>query len=304
VGWTEDRIHRWLRGLPPARGFPGVSGNDTALLPRLSGRPILCADQTVEGVHYAPSTAPRLVGRKASARALSDLAATAARPRAILVALCAPPDRSAKWIEAVLAGARSMAREHGADLVGGDLACARGPAGIAVAALGETTGGEAPPARDRVRPGQAIGVTGSLGGSRLGRHLRIRPRFDAAGRLVALGATGMMDVSDGLAWDLFRLARASKVRIEVDLARVPVHADARRLSKRDGRTALDHALHDGEDHELVVSLPASAARIAARRLRGFRILGRARRGSGLWLRDATGDLRPWRKSEGGFEHGR
>ncbi len=304
MSWSEDRIHRWLFSLPSGRGRPGVRGSDAAVLAISRGRPVLCVDQTLEGVHYDADTDPRLVGRKAAARALSDLAATAARPRAILIALSAPRETSSKWIESVLAGARSMAQEHGADLVGGDLACARGRAHVTVAAFGETTGKRAPPARDRVRAGQAIVLTGPVGGSRLGRHLRIRPRFDAGRTLFALGATGMMDVSDGLAWDLFRLARTSRVRIEIDLARVPVHPDARRIAVRGGRDPVWHALHDGEDHELIASLPARAAGAAQRRIPGLAILGRAKAGSGLWFVDDAGNVRRWRRAEGGFEHGR
>ena len=302
--WSEDSIHRWLFGLPARPGMPGVAGHDAAAQTALRGRPVWCVDQTIEGVHFESGAAPRAIGAKAAARAISDLAATAARPLAILVALSAPSRRSSKWIRAVLAGARSMARKCGADLVGGDLACASGPAHVTVAALGETGADRSPPRRDRVRVGQAIVLTGPVGGSRLGRHLAIRPRLEAARALVGLGATGMMDTSDGLAWDLFRLARSSRLAIEIDLARVPVHRDARKLARRDGKAALFHALHDGEDHELIASLPAGAAARAARRIPGLVVLGRARRGSGLWLVDAAGRARRWRRSEGGFEHGR
>lgn len=303
MSWSEDQIHRWLLGKPSPRGLVGSAGHDAAVLAELRGRPVVCVDQTIEGVHYAKGTQPRLVGRKAAARALSDLAATAARPRAILVALSAPKGRSSKWIRAVLAGARSMAREYGGDLVGGDLASARGPASVSVAALGAIAGTRRPPGRDRARAGQVVVLTGPVGGSLLGRHLRIRPRIAEGETLFACGATAMMDVSDGLAWDLFRLARASGVRIEIDLARVPVHADARRLAREDPRDPLWHALHDGEDHELVASMSVNAATRARKRLPRLVVLGRASRGSGLWLKDSSGRTRRWLRSEGGFEHG-
>jgi thiamine-monophosphate kinase len=303
VSWSEDDIHRWLFSLASAPGRPGVRGSDAAVLGRLRAKPVVCVDQTIEGVHYDSGADPRLVGRKAAARALSDLAATAALPRAILVALSAPRSTSSKWIRSALAGARSMAREHGADLVGGDLACAGDRVRISVAAFGESTGKRAPPARDRVRPGQSIVLTGPVGGSILGRHLRFQLRFETGRALHALGATGMMDVSDGFAWDLLRLARTSGVRIDLDLARVPVHADARRIARKDGKDPLWHALHDGEDHELIASMPARAAARAAKRLRGLAIVGRASAGSGLFLRDTSGRTRPWRRSEGGYEHG-
>ena len=303
VGWSEDAIHRWLSSRERPRVLSGSRGHDAAVLRRIEDRPAVCVDQTIEGVHFEGDAAPERVGRKAAARALSDLAATAARPVAILVALTAPPDRSAAWIRSVLAGARAAARSCGADLVGGDLACARGPACISVTAVGEASSLRMAPGRDRARPGQALVLTGPVGGSRLGRHLRIRPRLLAGRQLVSLGATAMMDVSDGLAWDLHRLARASRVRIDLELDGVPVHADARKAASRDGRTPLEHALHDGEDHELVATIPAGRVALARARIRGLSRIGRVSRGSGVWLHDARGAARRWRPSAGGWKHG-
>jgi thiamine-monophosphate kinase len=292
LSWAEDAIHRRLAALPTA-DVRGTRGHDAAVLAPSRGRPVLCVDQTVEGVHFRRDADPRLVGRKAAARALSDLAATAARPRAILLALSAPRARSSKWIEGVLAGARSMARSVGADLVGGDLSAAHGPAGLTVAAYGELDGD--PTGRDRARPGEILVITGAVGGSSKGRHLEFRPRLAEGQALRRAGATAMMDTTDGLAWDLFRLARASRVRLELDLAAVPVHRDAR---------SLEDALRDGEDYELVATLPPSVVARARRKITSLRAIGRVRAGSGLWLVDASGRSRRWRRSEGGYEHGR
>jgi thiamine-monophosphate kinase len=296
MGWSEDAIHSWLRSLPAPGSLSGSPGHDAAVLTSIRGAPVLCADQTIEGIHFEPGTAPALVGRKAVGRALSDLAATAARPRAVLVALAVPQSSSERWIRGVLAAARATARAHGADLVGGDLSSTRGPAVVSVAAFGELAGRRKPPGRDRARPGQVVVLTGPVGGSRLGRHLRVRPRIDFGARLLAAGATAMMDVSDGLAWDLHRLARASKVRIDLDLDAVPVHADARRASKIDQRGALDHALHDGEDYELLATL-------ARNRIPGLATIGRVSRGSGLWIHGSGVVTRRWKPSEGGWKHG-
>jgi len=307
VGWKEDEIHRWLRRLGRPRGLAGGRGHDAAVLARGDWRPVVCIDQTIEGVHCSGGTPPHLVGRKAAGRALSDLAATAAAPRAILLGLAAPRTRSSKWVRGVIAGARSMAREHGADLVAGDLACTRGPAVVSVAALGDLGGRKTPPARGRARPGELVLLTGPVGGSLAGRHLRIRPRIRAGRRLHDAGATAMMDVSDGLAWDLHRLARASGVRIEIDLERVPVHEDARAAARTSGRDPLWHALHDGEDHELVACIaPGRWRRCAARARRRFpalRVVGRVLAGRGLLLRDARGATRRWKPGEGGWSHG-
>lgn len=294
--WSEDAIHRWLLRIPAPKSLRGRRGHDAAVLTSIRGAPVLCADQTIEGIHFEPGTAPALVGRKAVGRALSDLAATAASPRAVLVALAAPKESSEGWIRGVLAAARAAARSHGADLVGGDLSSTRGPAVISVTAFGELAGRRSPPGRDRARPGQVVVLTGPVGGSRLGRHLRIRPRILFGERLFAAGATAMMDVSDGLAWDLHRLARASKVRIDLDLDAVPVHADARRASRIDQRGALDHALHDGEDYELLATL-------ARNRIPGLATIASVSRGSGLWIHGSAVVTRRWKPSEGGWKHG-
>jgi thiamine monophosphate kinase len=112
----------------------------------------------------------------------------------------------------------------------------------------------------------------------------------------------MIDVSDGLALDLWRLARASGVR--VDLERLPLHPDARRASRAGTRSALWHGLHDGEDHELLATMaPAALARAS---LRGVKVIGVVRRGTGLFLSSGLlgEDGRMWNPLEGGYRHGK
>jgi thiamine-monophosphate kinase len=267
---------------------------------------VLSVDHTVEGVHFLSSARAEAVGRKAAARAISDLAATAATPRGVWLALGAPSTRSERWMRAVITGVRGMAREHGADLLGGDLCAAAGPARLSVTALGEFESKSRPPGRDRARAGDVVVVTGALGGSLLGRHLRIVPRVAEGRWLFEHGARAMMDVSDGLAWDLFRLARASHVAIDLSLDGVPVHTDAVRRARTTQRTPLWHALHDGEDHELVATLPSRMLprllSSAKRRCPGFAVIGRVRAGAGLFLCDAS-SRRRWSVREGGYRHG-
>ena len=306
--WDEDSIHRWLaRGAREERprGTVGGVNHDAAVLAASAGRSVHCVDQTIEGVHVLPGAPARKVGRKACARALSDLAATAAHARAVLCAICVPRTREEAWIRGVIAGVRKLAREHGADLIGGDLAAARGRASVTVSAIGELAGRKRPPSRDRAKPGQRVLITGPTGGSSLGRHLTFEPRLAQGRWLHERGASAMMDVSDGLAWDLYRLARSSGVRIELD--EVPVHRAARRLAKSSGRSATWHALHDGEDHELIATLAANdaedALRAARRRLPDLTAIGRVRAGQGLWLRGPDERLRRWSPDEGGYRHG-
>ncbi len=313
MSWSEDSLHRWFARSPRPRGIAGSPGHDAAVLRDLGGRAVVCTDQCVEGVHFQSSASPRAVGRKACARALSDLAATAARPRAVLLALDAPSRFAQTWLEHAIEGVREAARSVGADLVGGDLCASAGPARLTVTAIGAFTGKGRPPGRDRARVGQRVLLTGPVGGSLLGRHLSFTPRIDAGIRLHEHGATALMDVSDGLAWDLFRLARASGVAIELDVQRVPIHADARKLARHTRRTALDHALHDGEDHELIATLSAraltKALAVSHAHTQGWHEIGRVVPGSGLWLVDERGTRRRWSRDRPGFEgrafeHGR
>lgn len=307
MGWDEDGLHRWLARTATTGGLAGSPMHDAAVFPWREPRAVACVDQTIEGVHAPLGVAGRVLGRKAAARALSDLAATAARPRAVLCALAADPSEGAARLRRVLEGVRAEARRAGAELAGGDLSARPGPLALAVTALGERPA-KRPPGRDRARPGDRLLLTGPVGGAGLGRNLRIRPRLAEGLWLVEAGARAMMDISDGLAWDLYRLARASGVRVVLE--RVPLHRDARRAARADGRTPLDHALHDGEDHELVATLAPAAARralaLAPRRCRGLVEIGRIERGSGLWLAsELTGGRgRRWRREEGGWCHGR
>jgi thiamine-monophosphate kinase len=233
---------------------------DDAVVLRGSGI-AAAVDLTVEAVHYDPGTPARDAGRKAAGRALSDLAAVGAEPVGVLVGMAVRSARRARGIEAGVAG---IAR-----ILGGDTKESPGPEAISVTALGRVDG-PPPLPRSGGRPGDALFATGPLGGSRLGRHLRPRPRIREGlalrrGRL----ATACIDVSDGLATDLHRLCRASGTGALLESWRVPVHRDARRGGETD---PLGRALLDGEDYELLFAAPPEmAARIEARGVAGTRV---------------------------------
>jgi len=305
MAWNEAELLRWIARRARPSLLAGSQGHDAAVLHRLEGRPVVCCDQVVEGVHAEPGCPGRVLGRKAAGRVLSDLAATAARPLALLLTIAAPRRERASRLRSVIEGVDEKAHEHGAELVGGDLSGTPGPLSLAVTALGCCSSRRRPPGRDRARPGELVLLSGPVGGSRLGRHLEPCPRFEVAEFLGACGARASMDVSDGLALDLARMAEASGVRI--DLERVPVHADARRAARRSGRAAREHALADGEDYELLATLAPRAWQAArsraARRFPALSVIGRVRTGQGLWLaREDGGALLPW-DERGGWIHG-
>jgi len=301
MAWSEDRLHRWLAQRVRPAGLVGAMGDDAALLERMKGSPVVCCDQTIEGVHFASGTPGRTVGAKAVGRALSDLAASAATPRAVLLAISAPAEADEEWLRAAIEGVHERGAEFGAELVGGDLSCAPGAAQLVVTAFGEFAG-EHSPGRDRANAGQSIVLTGPVGGSAASRHLALVPRVPEGLWLNACGATAMMDVSDGLAWDLYRMARASGVAFEVDT--IPVHADAHAAAN--DRTAEWHALHDGEDHELIATLNQDALeRVLAEKdehCPELVLIGKVRAGSGVHL-VSGGSSREWSPEEGGWKHG-
>jgi thiamine-monophosphate kinase len=140
---------------------------------------------------------------------------------------------------------------------------------------------------------------GSLGRNRRGRHLDIQPRIAQGLAAARAGARALMDISDGLCIDLHRMARLSGTRIELELARVPIHPDALRM----GGDALNHALHDGEDHELLIGVPARLQDRLERAVPGLVHIGRARRGRGLVLLAAGGKQVVYRLRQGGWLHG-
>ena len=303
-GWSEERLLTWIRGQEvDGRCVRAPRGHDAAVL-RSFRRPVVCVDQTIEGVHVEEGERAAPFASKAVARSLSDLAATAAKPRAVLLALAADAREPERRLKELVRRTRAAARRYGAELVGGDLACRPGPVHLTVTAMGELDDKRTPPGRHRAKPGQVLLTTGAAGGSSLGRHLRIVPRLEEGRWLFSMGARAMMDTSDGLARDAARLASASGVR--VDLEEIPIHRDAKRLARASGRSSLDHALHDGEDHELLVTFSAKDAervlRMGSKRFPGLRRIGRISTGRGVRVPNESGALEPW-DGLGGWVHG-
>ena len=197
-------------------------GDDCAVV---AGTPdedlVLKSDPVVEGRHFAAGTDPRLVGRKALARVLSDFAAMGAEPRFALVDLVAPPETPLAALEGLRAGLDALARECGVAVVGGDTS--RGDRlELHVFCAGAVPRGRAL-LRPGARPGDVLFVTGPLGRSyESGRHLSFPPRLAEGVLLRDGGATACIDVSDGPACDCWHLARESGVRVELDPAALPL----------------------------------------------------------------------------------
>jgi thiamine-monophosphate kinase len=212
---------------------------------------VLTSDPVIESVHFASDTPLRHVGHKAIGRVISDLAAMGARPLWALINIVAPDRMPLRGINALYSGINRLAHKHGLAVVGGDLA--HGPnLQIHAFAAGAVPHGKAL-LRSTASPGDSIFVTGRLGGSIMGRHLQFQPRV-LEGIWLRSWATSMMDLSDGLATDLGRLIRASKVGAIVNLDTLPL-APATRLDARP--TRIHRALCDGEDFELLFTIRES-----------------------------------------------
>jgi thiamine-monophosphate kinase len=241
-------------------------GDDAAVLAAGDGRVVATTDVLVEGVHFRRDWSSAYdVGRKAAAANLADIAAMGATATALLVGLVVPGELPVAWALALAEGLRDEAARVGAAVVGGDTVSGGDLAGLA------------PVLRSGARPGDLVVLAGRTGVSAAGlgllrsgvhdgplvqAHLRPCPPYALGPLLARAGASAMCDVSDGLVADLGHLARASRVRVELNSALL----DLTDIS-------LDDALRGGEDHALVATIAANAARPEGCRVIGQVVAG-------------------------------
>jgi thiamine-monophosphate kinase len=303
----EQQFIHWLR--ERAKAHAGVKlgiGDDAAVLARPECDLVVTTDLLTDGVDFRLAECdPRRVGRKALAVNLSDLAAMAAVPVAAFVSVALPREGAAALAEALYEGALPLAEQFEIALAGGDTNTWEGGLVISVTALGEATG-HGLWRRGGGVPGDRILVTGSFGGSLLGRHFDFTPRVREA---LLLGSRyrihAAIDVSDGLALDLSRVAEESRCGAVLHVDKVPVSDAACKFAEKlnDGVTPREHALRDGEDFELILTASVDeAARLVSDQPLGVPItdVGELIEQPGLWQTDAEG-VRT-RLEARGFEH--
>jgi thiamine-monophosphate kinase len=303
-------------------------GDDTAVV-RMDARRglLLTCDIQVEGRHFRfDQTTPYQLGRRAMAVNLSDIASMGGKPTYALVSLGLTAAFPVGAYDRLFEGMRDELRPHGAYIIGGNLARTREGLVVDITLLGEvplarvlTRGG--------ARPGDRIFVTGTLGASGAGfqalrlfgekvprkyrelvtRHVTPTPRVTLGRRISGSGvASAMIDLSDGLAGDLFHVCSRSGVGAEIHEDRLPLPAYIREIAEKSGKSVLDLALHSGEDYELLFTVSPGASARKIRSIPGdtgvpVTEIGKivARR-EGYRLVDSRGNKTPLRPS--GWDH--
>ena len=329
------RLRRLLEREDPvdARRIRLGVGDDSALWrPRAGRDAVLSVDTQAEGTHFQRHwMSPREIGRRAISAAVSDLAAMAARPAALLIALLLPDDVDESSFRGLLRGIVTAARDYRATVVGGNTS--RGPLSVTTTAIGEVETGRAL-RRDALRIGDEVWVTGYPGLAGLGWQLLERDgvngkqsaderralaafrkpqaRVEEARAIArSLDARAAIDLSDGLARDLGHLVEETRLRgrsvgVEIDANTVAGLCAVPRLAARLGLEPLATALEGGEDYELCFTAPAG--RVTPVRVRRFEKrfgtrltrVGKVVREPGLWLLGNTGDVEPLEAR--GFRH--
>jgi thiamine-monophosphate kinase len=293
-----ELIARLTKSLPTNQNVVVGAGDDCAVLDfGLPDRWLLFkTDAIVEGVHFTRDTAPEKIGHKALARCLSDLAAMAGTPAAALVTIALPKQFAAEFIEAIYDGMKALAQKHGTAIVGGETTTNSECLLISIALLGVVPCGKAV-LRSGAKVGDAIFVTGELGGSLAGKHLEFEPRL-AEARWLAENFTihSMIDLSDGLAGDLRHILKASRAGAELLKTAIPIHRAAKVRTQGDSpaKSPWAAALTDGEDFELLFTVAGASA---VKLLDGWKkqfpklrlsCIGKITAGGGVTLRDKNG----------------
>ena len=306
----EIALIKYLRRLFKSFGKGVIvgTGDDCAVV-RIGGNGscLITTDMLIEGTHFVlKNCTPKQIGRKAIGCSVSDIAAMGCKATFAVVSVGFQRNTTMKFAREMCHGMKDMAGEYGVEIVGGDVTSGNLPqAGltISVTMMGEEAGAR-PVLRSGAKVGDAIIVTGTLGGAILGKHLTFKPRLKEGIFLNnKLKLHSMIDMSDGLSTDLGHILEESKVGAALYEEKIPISDDAKKLSKKTGKPPLFHALSDGEDYELLFTLSQRDARkLLASNLLDIKItqIGHIRKARGLVMKCVNGKTE--RIKPMGFEH--
>jgi thiamine-monophosphate kinase len=293
-----ELIAKLTRALPANEFVVAGAGDDCAVLDLgAAGNLILFkTDAVVEGFHFTRETPPEKIGRKALARCLSDIAAMAGTPTAALVTIALPEKFEPELVYKIYDGMNALAREHHVAIVGGETTTNPERILISISLLGTVSRGKQI-LRSGAEVGDALFVTGELGGSLAEKHLDFEPRLAEARWLAKHFAIhAMIDLSDGLAGDLRHILKASGVGAEILKSAVPVSRVAKLRAKQSStaKPAFAAALTDGEDFELLFTVASkNAVKLMDEWKKKFQKLklsciGKVVAGDGILIRDKSG----------------
>ena len=320
---AEDRlIARHFQPIATHPGALGLSDDAAFIKPPPGCDLVLKTDAIIGGVHFFAEDAARDVARKALRVNLSDLAAKGAKPLGFLLSLALPKEIGDDWLGGFAQGLRDDAVQFGCPLFGGDTDRTPGPITISIAMFGSVPEGTMV-RRAGAQAGDAVFVSGSIGDASLGlslrkgapwklsdtqrqhllsRYLLPQPR-NALAEAVRTHASAAMDVSDGLAGDFSKLARASQVAAEIEVARVPL-SDVAKAALAADPAMLETALTGGDDYEIVCTVPALKADSfrAAAKSAGVPVteIGTIKAGEGVRFVDSNGRALAFKRAS--FSH--
>lgn len=297
IKWIREQTRRHPQVLVPP-------GDDCAVVAWHPDRSLLVTtDMLLEGSCFLREAGPERIGKKAMSVNLSDIAAMAGQPVAAVVSVGLPRDLPIAWAEAFFRSLQAQAEAFKTVIIGGDTNSWDGPITINITLFGEPTG-NGPVTRSGAQPGDALMVTGTLGGSIRDHHLDFTPRVWEAQLLHSLVSLhAMIDISDGLSTDLHHLCEESGCGAEIWSHSIPINQAARQMG--DDKSPLEHALSDGEDFELLFAVSEAEADHLSRteplKALGVNLsrIGRVTKDGAVLLIDSEG-TRPLPRT--GYEH--
>jgi len=272
-----------------------INGNEQCLV---------TTDMLVEGTHFdLKKNTPGEIGKKSIACSISDIAAMGCLAKYAVVSICFPQETRTKFAKELFLGMKREADAYNIKIIGGDVVSGKKMLAVNVTMYGENKGLN-PVTRSGAKVDDVIMVTGALGGSILKKHFAFKPRLKE-GRLLnkKFNINSMIDISDGLVADLNHILEESGVGAVLYEDEVPVSADAKKLAHKTGFPALHHALHDGEDYELLFTLSGKESKklLASS---SFPVLlskiGHIKRSNGISMQGSSGKLKKIKPV--GYEH--